>query len=236
MTRRSSGLTSGACDRIPVVRVCLTGLGSGLILAVVLAQPVGAVQVPLTPQAKVTICHRTNSVLNPYNQQSVNQSSIVMPDGTPAGHGLHTGPVFPQPNWGDIIPQFTYNNTHKGTSVYPGMNWDTDGQAIWLGGCGIYAIEPPEETTTTTPTLPTTTRPGSSTTTPTRWWNDDHPATTHSHPNDGATRPASSYHHRSRARRGDHSTRRSSDHRPGTRYGRSRTAVRVTTGHLGGRA
>jgi hypothetical protein len=128
------------------------------------------------PQEKVTICHRTNSVANPYNEQTVNQNSIVMPNGTPTGHGLHTGPVYPQPNWGDIIPPFTYNNDSGGTSIYHGMNWDTNGQAIWNGGCDVVLIEPPEEVTTTTtlppptttsaPTTTTTTRPGSTTTRP----------------------------------------------------------------------
>ena len=66
----------------------------------------------------------------------------------------------PKPNWGDIIPPFTYTNDRGGSSVYEGMNWSTDGQAVWNGGCEVDLTEPPEETTTTTTTtlpLPTTT-------------------------------------------------------------------------------
>jgi hypothetical protein len=134
-------------------------------------------QAGAAPQEKVTICHSSNSVANPYNQQTVNEDSIVMPNGSPTGHGVHTGPVYPQPNWGDIIPPFTYSNDRGGTSVYPGMNWDTDGQAIWNGGCDVDFIEPPVPiipTTTTTLPLSTTTsapttttsRPGSTSTRP----------------------------------------------------------------------
>ncbi len=159
--------------RRAVTRVCLTGLGLGLILA---GGPVA--QVGAAPQEKVTICHGTNSIMNPYVQQTVNESSIVMPNGSPTGHGLHTGPAYPQPNWGDVIPPFTYNNDRGGTSIYHGLNWASDGQAIWNGGCEVDLTEPPEETTTTTTTttLPmptttsapttTTTRPGSTTTRP----------------------------------------------------------------------
>ena len=78
--------------RSPVARRFLTGLGFGLILAGMLVAAAGA-----TPQDKVTICHRTNSVKNPYVQQTVNVNSIVVPNGTPTGHGLHTGPLYPQP-------------------------------------------------------------------------------------------------------------------------------------------
>ena len=92
------------------------GLGFSLILAGMLVADAGA-----APQDKVTICHRTNSVKNPYVQQTVNENSIVMPNGDPTGHGLHTGPVYPQSDWGDIIPPFNYANNSGGTSVYHGM-------------------------------------------------------------------------------------------------------------------
>ena len=180
--------------RGPVVRVCLMGVAFGLILAGVLVTKAGA-----APQDKVTICHRTNSVRNPYVQQTVNENSIVMPDGSPAGHGLHTGPVYPQPDWGDIIPPFTYTNDRGGSSVYDGMNWSTGGQAVWNGGCEVDLTEPPEETTTTTTTtlpLPTTTsapttttRPGSTTTRPGS--TTTQPGSTTTHPGSTTTHPGS---------------------------------------------
>ena len=113
------------------------------------------------PQDKVTICHATNSVENPYDQITVNANSIVKPDGGPTGHATHTGPVYPTPDWGDIIPSFQYNNDHGGVSTYPGLNWSGDGQAIWNGGCLVVfvPIQPPEESTTTTTTVPPTTVP-----------------------------------------------------------------------------
>ena len=121
-----------------------------------------------TPEPKIPLCHRTSSVKNPYNLQTVSASSIVRPDGQPTGHGSHTGPVFPTPNWGDIIPPFSYENASGGTSQYPGMNWTHNGQAIFDGGCNVVLVEPPpEETTTTTlPQTTTTTRPETTTTLP----------------------------------------------------------------------
>jgi hypothetical protein len=120
-----------------------------------------------TPQPKVSLCHRTSSVRNPYNLQTVNANSIVRPDGEPTGHAEHTGPVFPAEDWGDIIPPFLYTNDSGGTSQYPGLNWTHDGVAIYEGGCRVHLIErPPDETTTTTvPQTTTTTVPQTTTTT-----------------------------------------------------------------------
>ena len=139
------------------------GVGLGLVLAL---GGVSAIRAAAAPQDKVTICHATSSVTNPYVQNTVNENAIVKPNGTPKGHGAHTGPVYPEPGWGDIIPSFEYTNDHGGTSVYPGLHWDTDGQAVWNGGCLVVPTEPPPEpiTTTTEPEVTTTTS-GSTTTT-----------------------------------------------------------------------
>jgi LPXTG-motif cell wall-anchored protein len=64
---------------------------------------------------------------------TVDQSAIET-----QGHSGHTGPVFPAPNWGDIIPPFP---------GFPGMNWTTEGQAIFNNDC-----QPVTTTTTTTST------------------------------------------------------------------------------------
>jgi hypothetical protein len=142
------------------------GVGLGLVLTLggVLATPAAA-----APQDKVTICHATSSVTDPYQQITVNENSIVKPNGTPKGHGAHTGPVYPEPGWGDIIPSFPYTNDHGGTSIYPGLHWDSDGQAVWNGGCLVVPTEPPPEpiTTTTEPEVTTTTSGSGSTTTTT---------------------------------------------------------------------
>ena len=134
-----------------------------LILVCVLLTPASA----STPQDKVTICHATSSVENPYGQTMVHENSIVMSNGHPHGHGEHSGPIYPQPEWGDIIPPFEYANNHGGTSIYPGLDWNSGGQAIWNGGCLVDLMEPepPETTTTTTQPAVTTTTSASTTTT-----------------------------------------------------------------------
>ncbi len=139
------------------------GAGSGLVLILVwvFATPAAG-----PPQDKVTICHATSSVSNPYVLNTVNKNAIVKANGTPKGHDTHTGPVYPEPGWGDIIPSFPYTNDQGGTSIYPGLHGDTDGQAVWNGGCLVVPTEPPPEPEVTTTTSgATTTTSGSTTTT-----------------------------------------------------------------------
>ena len=91
---------------------------------------------------KVTICHRTNSVTNPYRMITVNQNSITRN----RGHRDHDGqqnnqygpfdPTFTYPNnaknWGDIIPggdadglQFNGTNSIQ-------LNWTAAGKSFLL--------------------------------------------------------------------------------------------------------
>ncbi|MEY4157689.1 MAG: hypothetical protein RL743_184, partial [Actinomycetota bacterium] len=74
--------------------------------------------------AKVTICHRTRSVTNPYRRITVSRNAVVRN----AGHGDHTGGVFnttagyyntnPK-NWGDIIPSNdTDGNPYNGENSF----------------------------------------------------------------------------------------------------------------------
>jgi hypothetical protein len=145
----------------------LVALVGGLILFVASQAPASGQQPSQQPSKDVTICHRTASgfvtpFINPYVEQTVSFDSII----TENGHGSHTGPVYPNMGpdgkWGDIIPPFDYPGGH-----YPGMNWDTDGQAVWNGGCDVdeTPIIPPEETTTTlAPTTTTTLAPTTTTT------------------------------------------------------------------------
>src|SRR5687767_5500959 len=88
---------------------------------------------------KVTICHRTNSVTNPYNKIDVDSASVDGNAGNNNGQGdhllEHLGPVFdvnnppPPPHngdqWGDIIPPFYEDGTPSGL---PSLNWPA-GQA-----------------------------------------------------------------------------------------------------------
>lgn len=87
---------------------------------------------------KVTICHATDSAVNPYVSQSVNISAV---DGAGNNdHAHHNGPVFDanihdQQNrgWGDIIPPV--DGIDSGEGVGNGKNWTTAGQAIWNNDC-----------------------------------------------------------------------------------------------------
>jgi ABC-type sugar transport system substrate-binding protein len=75
---------------------------SALVVLVAIAAGLAVISEPASaaPEEKVTICHRTNSRTNPYNQQAVAKSSAV------EGHASHDGPIFGPDvdNWGDIIP------------------------------------------------------------------------------------------------------------------------------------
>jgi hypothetical protein len=101
------------------------------------------------PLHQVTICHRTNSVTNPYVVITVDEASVDGDAGNDNGQGdhllEHLGPVFdvnnppPPPHngdqWGDIIPPF-YSDGSTPTG-YPSLNWDAEGQAIFENGCNV---------------------------------------------------------------------------------------------------
>ena len=92
---------------------------------------------PPPPTPKITICHRTDSASNPYEKNTVDESSA---DGIGNGdHYLeHQGPIATSTavaqalkddhkKWGDIIPPL--DNFHSG------LNWDAVGQAIYNNNC-----------------------------------------------------------------------------------------------------
>ncbi len=73
------------------------------------------------------ICHATSAHPNPY----ISQTPATM--GQLMGHAGHTGPVwYPgiTVDWGDIIPPIP-------VFLPSGLNWSTEGQAIWNNGCNI---------------------------------------------------------------------------------------------------
>lgn len=85
--------------------------------------------VTFTDSAKQAICHATSSNTNPYVEESPN----IQNDGSLAGgHLNHLGGIYPATNWGDIIPPYNQGNFH-----YPGMNWTSEGQAIFNNNCDI---------------------------------------------------------------------------------------------------
>ena len=101
------------------------------------------------PLHQVTICHRTNSVTNPYVIITVDEASVDGDAGNDNGKGdhllEHLGPVFdannppPPPHngdqWGDIIPPF-YSDGSTPTG-YPSLNWNAAGQALFENGCNF---------------------------------------------------------------------------------------------------
>jgi hypothetical protein len=105
---------------------------------------------PIPEVHKIEICHASSSNSNPYTDIIVSVNSVENAQ-TVSGHGDHTGGIYPTPNWGDIIPPFTYQ-----TVSYPGMNWTAEGIAIWTNGCN-----PPAPTATPTPLATNTPTPTS---------------------------------------------------------------------------
>jgi hypothetical protein len=101
------------------------------------------------PLHQVTICHRTNSVTNPYVIITVDEASVDGDEGNDKGKGdhllEHLGPVFdannpppPPPNgdqWGDIIPPF-YSDGVTLTG-YSSLNWNAAGQALFENDCNV---------------------------------------------------------------------------------------------------
>ena len=95
-------------------------------------------------QKKVRICHRTSSTNNPYVS---NEPAIADNGDLQGGHLNHTGPVFPEADWGDIIPPYTYVDKDGNTQTFPGYNWSAEGQAIYQSGCESAPPPDPESIT-----------------------------------------------------------------------------------------
>ena len=80
----------------------------------------------------ITICHASDSDTNPYNLEHPSRTADA------GGHAGHTGPVWHLGlksdgiAWGDIIPPFDYVGGH-----FPGLNWDTIGQAFFANDCEL---------------------------------------------------------------------------------------------------
>lgn len=139
--------------------------GSGLAALVLAVASVGVASATPKNSDNVTICHRTNSVTNPYVRETVDPDSAdgnTSNDNGKGDHSEHTGPVASTQaqaqalkdakiDWGDIIPP--HDN-------YGGLNWDAQGQAVYNNDCN-YVVggqgggETPGTTTTTTTTTPT---------------------------------------------------------------------------------
>jgi hypothetical protein len=88
--------------------------------------------------SKITLCHATGSVTNPYVVITVARAAADGISGNSRGHGdhygEHSGPIFDpdggkdQPDWGDIIPPYD-----DGGNPMPhnGRNWSNEMEDLW---------------------------------------------------------------------------------------------------------
>lgn len=125
-----------------------------------------SVAAPNQPSSKVTICHRTHSVTNPYRRITVARSSII--GGSNSKHGSsngahnqwsvsrfgnsltqapalnvfspsHTYTPASDKKWGDIVPNVDVSgNAISGN--FSGLNYSGDGLAIYNGTGGFAGI------------------------------------------------------------------------------------------------
>lgn len=122
-------------------------IGVGLIFSSAVAPAQAEAKNEDTP--KVTICHRTDSATSPYVSIEVDQNAVDGNAGNNTGkdhYGEHTGPLASsqevaqalkdsKTKWGDIIPPIE--------GVHSGLNWTSEGQAIYNNGCSYVPTSPP---------------------------------------------------------------------------------------------
>jgi len=100
-------------------------------------------QCVLVDSTDLTICHATNSNVNPYN--AIGPATAGIANGhDKADNGPIWNPTLKSQGikWGDIIPPYTFDNVE-----YPGQNWDAEGIAFYNNGaCDGGGIIPTEIT------------------------------------------------------------------------------------------
>src|SRR4051812_223168 len=130
-------MTVGTRPRRAIRSALAAALLGGTVASGVLLTPAASA----APQKDVTICHADSAVSKPYQRITVDANSIIKDN----GHGSHTGPVYPTPGWGDVIPPFEYADAGGGVASYPGLNWNAGGIAVWEASCSVV-LTPPEPT------------------------------------------------------------------------------------------
>ncbi|HET8812312.1 MAG TPA: hypothetical protein VFM67_06935, partial [Gaiella sp.] len=123
-------MSTGLRRRVPRSRrAAAILLTAAVVGAAAVSSTLSAIAAPPT---KVPICHATSSRTNPYVAE---EPAIANNGDLAGGHLNHTGPVFPGPDWGDIIKPYDYVDENGEEQNFPGYNWDEDGQAIHNNGC-----------------------------------------------------------------------------------------------------
>ena len=116
--------------------VGVVGTGSTAFAAKQVSCPQGTGLSQQGNNCKVTICHATSAVNNPYTRPTVDieaaDGQAGNSGGQPDHYGEHQGPVFnvtmkQGDNWGDIIPPIP--------GKHSGLNWTAEGQAVWNNNC-----------------------------------------------------------------------------------------------------
>jgi LPXTG-motif cell wall-anchored protein len=132
----------------------VAALGAAMVAVPLLAVSASATQPGSDGSHKVTICHRNNDDKKPYVVETVDIASSGL---LKAGHNDHTGDIWSagmkadHDKWGDIIPAYHYQDGDFSFD-FPGLNWGSDGQAIYDNGCKVVLPTPTPTETTPTPT------------------------------------------------------------------------------------
>ena len=114
----------------PSRRVVLALAVASLVATLAASTALTANTTTVDKPTKVRICHATSSNSNPYVS---NEPAIANNGDLQGGHLNHTGPVYPEKGWGDIIPPYESldENGQRRPSREPGVRR----QAIWQNGC-----------------------------------------------------------------------------------------------------
>jgi hypothetical protein len=102
---------------------------------------------------KVTICHRTNSDSNPYVSITPDVSGVLNGHAKKHDDPFIWGPTLKanHQKWGDIIPDFYYQDSNNVQQHFPGLNMNTMGGPLGLtkgsdvlaNGCKFGETPPP---------------------------------------------------------------------------------------------
>lgn len=92
----------------------------------------------------VLVCLATANPDAPYTAALVMPTAIITGESRVKGDGPAASPiegVFPSEPWGSIVPPVT----HPSGATFGGLNFGSDGQAIWNAGCGVGdPVTPPD--------------------------------------------------------------------------------------------